>query len=91
MKGNNQLVAEVAKALGWTYEEAGNFMGHFVADNEDQLMADLEEACQWARDVEQEAALVSTMKQMPARSMKAKWNGGDMTLAINGSGDEEAE
>lgn len=89
MKGNNELVDRVAQALGWTYEEAGNFMGHFVAQSAEQLMKDIEAACEWASDVEGDAAIIDVMKKMPARSMKAKWNGGDLQLAIDTTDKDE--
>lgn len=82
----NEFLMIVAEAMDWTEDQARNFMGHFVSDDPEKLRADLEAACEWARKVEKEAALIDVMKTMPARSMTAKWNGGDMTLALSPEG-----
>lgn len=76
-----KLVEDVAKAMQWTDEEARNFLHAFVADSEDQLMADLEAACEWASKVESEAALIDVLKRLPA--IEARWNDGDMTIALS--------
>lgn len=89
----SELIKSVADAMQWTEDEARNFLGHFVADGPEQLRADLEAACEWAQMAEKKAALIDVMKTMPAGSMTAKWNNGDMTICLSpermkGSADE---
>jgi hypothetical protein len=73
-KKRNPLVEDVAKALGWTYEQAGNFMGHFVASDPDRLRLDLESACEWAQRIEQMWAIVDVLRTAPADLIEARWD-----------------
>lgn len=79
----SDLIKNVAEAMQWTEDEARNFLGHFIADDPEQLRTDLEAACEWAREAEKKAALIDVMKTMPAGSMTARWNGGDMTIGLS--------
>lgn len=79
----NEFVKEVAEAMDWTEDQARNFMGHFEAPDPEALRTDLMAACEWAKKIEKEAALIDVMKTMPARSMTARWNGGDMTIGLS--------
>lgn len=79
----NELIKEVAEAMGWSEDQAQNFMGHFEAPDPETLRTDLMAACEWAQKIEKEAALIDVMKTMPARSMTARWNGGDMTIGLS--------
>ena len=85
----SEFLTNVAEAMKWTEEEARNFMGHFVAASEEQLMADIQAACEWATGIEEEAAIIAVMKKMPARSMEVKWNDGDMEMRLTPEKAEE--
>ena len=86
----NELIKEVAAAMNWTDKQAQNFMGHFEALDPETLRTDLMAVCEWAMKIEKEAALIDVMKTMPARSMTARWNGGDMTIRLSPERTEEA-
>ena len=74
MTGKNELVAEVAKALGWTYGQTGNFIGHFVADDPDRLMEDVEATCAWADRICKLWAIVDVLRTAPATLIEARWD-----------------
>ena len=79
----DKFLKEVAEAMGWTEDEARNFLGHWDADDPEKLRMDLMAACEWAKGIETKAALIDVMKTMPARSMTARWNDGDMTIGLS--------
>ena len=74
MTEKNELVADVAKAMGWTYGQTANFIGHFVADDSDQLMKDVEAACAWADRIGKLWAIVDVLRTAPAKLIEARWD-----------------
>jgi DNA-directed RNA polymerase subunit F len=78
----------VAEAMDWSVEEAQNFMSCFTAKSEEQLMDDIEAACEWARKVEMQAAMIDIMKKMPPRTIEAKWEDGQIAMRIAEMGEE---
>ena len=83
MSDFDDFIKEIAERMEWTEDEARNFLGHFEARSPDALRLDLLAACEWARKTEKEAAIIDVMKTMPARSMTARWNGGNLTIALS--------
>lgn len=81
----DDLIEEVAEMLEWSREETRNFLSCFVSDSPDGLEADLIAACEWARQAETMAALVSTMKQSPPGLFEARWmrDSEEVALRIN--------
>ena len=79
----NDFLKEIAEAMDWTEDEARNFLGQWESEDPETLRTDIMAACEWAREIEKKAALISVMKTMPARSMTARWNGGDMTIGLS--------
>ncbi len=79
------LIEEVAEMLEWSQEETRNFLSCFVSESPEGLRTDLIAACEWAKNAETMAAMISTMKQSPRGLLEARWlrDAEEVALRIN--------
>lgn len=77
-----EVVAEAAKALHWTEEEARNFISAIVTESPEALPEAITEALAIANEIENRAAVVGLMKQM-GRAIQCRVENGELTIRLH--------
>ncbi|UXU75527.1 MULTISPECIES: hypothetical protein [unclassified Paracoccus (in: a-proteobacteria)] len=72
---------------GWTEQEVRNVLGNVIAETPDALLEALPEVIAWAKRIEDSAALVSIMKELPRGVLEITWNGTEPAIRIRPSCD----